>query len=247
MIFYYLVIMQPLLCFILLFACSIPSFSQKKWDLDKNSIVKDSSGRQYKYEEWAPMLRSREYVAVVAKPDTDSMYFVLQHVTDEMRKKWLINSKPPKESAYFTTGKPFPTLKTKTITGEKINTRDLKGKILVINYWFINCMPCRKEIPVLNELVRHFEGDTSVVFISIAKDSNRDLKEFLETTPFSYKVIGYGEGSQGIGSFPTNVVVDKEGKIVFHASGYSPVTVYWIGKKIGELTGEKAEGPQTSP
>jgi thiol-disulfide isomerase/thioredoxin len=217
--------------------CSIHSFSQQKrrFVLDKNSIVKDSSGRQYKFEEWMPLIQNREYTAAPVDPNDEKTSFILKAVTPEMRERMLKNSPRPRESTFFKTGEKFAPFKARTIDGEKINIKDLKGKILVINYWFINCAPCRKEIPELNELVSDFQSDTSVVFISIAKDPNRDLKDFLKSTPFSYKVIGFNVGGNGITSFPTNVVVDKAGNVAFHSTGYSNASVHWIRKTIEEL------------
>lgn len=229
--------MRHLICFLLLLTCSIHSFSQQKRriTLDKNSIVKDSSGRQYKIEEWQPLVVSGKYMVVVADTSDKNRSFLLKQVTDEMRASWKKNSPKPRESTFFKTGETFRPFKARTIDGEKINIKELKGKILVINYWFINCGPCRKEIPELNELVNHFQNDSSVVFISIAKDPNRDLKDFLKTTPFSYKIIGFNMGGQGITTFPTNVVVDQEGHVAFHSSGYSSFSVGWIQKTIEDL------------
>ena len=63
----------------------------------------------------------------------------------------------PNESKYFTTGKSFGKFKTTDMNGNKINTQDLKGKTIVMNFWFINCPPCRTEIPHLNKLVDKYK------------------------------------------------------------------------------------------
>ena len=40
----------------------------------------------------------------------------------------------------------------------RIRTKDLKGKINVINFWFMKCAPCIAEIPALNTLVKKYKG-----------------------------------------------------------------------------------------
>ena len=39
----------------------------------------------------------------------------------------------------------------KDVNGNKLNKKDLKGKVIVINFWFTTCQPCIQEIPLLNE------------------------------------------------------------------------------------------------
>jgi thiol-disulfide isomerase/thioredoxin len=212
--------------------------THKKWVLDQNSIVKDSAGHQYSYAIWSTLLKSNDYIAVAINPADDNTSFVLRRVTPEMKEKQLQKSSKPPESRFFTTGETFPSIRTRDIEGEKINTKNLLGKILVINYWFIDCPPCRKEIPELNELVKKYEKDSSVVFISMAKDSRRDLQDFIKQTPFYYKIID-AYSNADVKSFPTNVVVDREGKVAFHSSGYSSRTVFWIGKTIEALSSKQ--------
>lgn len=109
-----------------------------------------------------------------------------------------------------------------TITGEKVSLNALKGKIVVLNFWFTGCGPCKQEIPYLNELVNKYDP-SKVVFIAFAIDkSKRILKEFLKDTPFKYKII---PNSAKIASdyrivlYPSHTIIDRTGKIVFHVDG----------------------------
>ncbi|MBK8086975.1 MAG: TlpA family protein disulfide reductase [Chitinophagaceae bacterium] len=89
--------------------------------------------------------------------------------------------------------------------GRKYSLNDLKGKVVVINFWFINCAPCKAEIPQLNKLVKEFNQD-EVVFIAVALDSYSELKDFLKTTPFDYHIIDDGRyfaQGNGVKSYPT--------------------------------------------
>ena len=54
-----------------------------------------------------------------------------------------------------------------------------------MNFWFINCPPCRAEIPELNKLVDSFKTNDKVVFIAVALDDKQSLETFLEQSPFN--------------------------------------------------------------
>ncbi|MFN3316252.1 MAG: redoxin domain-containing protein, partial [Raineya sp.] len=75
-----------------------------------------------------------------------------------------------------------------TIEGEKIKLSDLKGKIVVLNFWFKACKPCIMEIPELHLLAEKYKSE-NVVFIALALDSEEVVKEFLEKEKFGYKHI----------------------------------------------------------
>lgn len=144
----------------------------------------------------------------------------------------------PKESTYFVTGSPFGKFKTTDINRNKLNLQEMKGKIVVFNFWFINCPPCKREIPELNKLVEKYKDRNDVVFIAVALDEKSDLKDFLKTTPFNYTIVDAGRwiaSEIGINTFPTNVVVDQNGIVQFHATGYSLSLPSWIDKTIVSL------------
>lgn len=151
----------------------------------------------------------------------------------------------PGESNFFKTGKSFSHFKTTDINGNKIDTKRLAGKIIVLNFWFIDCRPCIMEMPELNKLADSYRSDSSIVFIAIALDKKYELEQFLKNKSFGYTIIDNGRfltGQYRINSFPTNVVVGQDGKVYFHSTGLSIGTVHWLRKSIEELkntVGEK--------
>jgi thiol-disulfide isomerase/thioredoxin len=74
------------------------------------------------------------------------------------------------------------------LEGNVYTKESLKGKVVVLNFWFIGCKPCEEEMPVLNSLVEKYK-DKEVVFLAISPDSKDKLNEFLKSTAFNYTQI----------------------------------------------------------
>jgi thiol-disulfide isomerase/thioredoxin len=53
---------------------------------------------------------------------------------------------------------------------KRIETKDLEGKVIVINLWFTTCHPCIAELPALNKLVKEYK-DKNVVFLGLSTDT----------------------------------------------------------------------------
>lgn len=111
----------------------------------------------------------------------------------------------------------------KNMHGESINLESLKGKVVLINFWFIKCPPCIMEIPDLNELKAEYKNQ-DVEFIAITFDSQKQVSQFLEKTNFDFDIIPDAQKlieAYGIQGFPTSVVIDKKGKVVDSKMGGS--------------------------
>jgi peroxiredoxin len=118
-------------------------------------------------------------------------------------------------------GTTAPVFGVRTIDGKAITAAALKGKVLVLNFWFIGCAGCMEEIPKLNELAAKFSGRDEAVFLSLSTDSPLSLADFIKRVPFNYLHSGDALATInlfGIKTFPRNVVIGKDGKIVYWRS-----------------------------
>ena len=211
--------------------------------ITESSIVKDSSGTAYSMQTWKALLATGRY-SLKADNNADDNFFLVR-ISDEEFEKKVKNLPKPKESVAFKPGSNFQHIKGRDINNEKINTKKLAGKVLVLNFWFINCPPCVQEMPELNKIVEEYKNDSNVVFIAIALDDDYDVKQFLKKRPFKYNIIGGGKhiaGNYGVRSYPTHVVVSTDGKIHFSSTGYSGLaTTTWLKKSIEESKNDSAE------
>ncbi|HSU29039.1 MAG TPA: TlpA disulfide reductase family protein [Chitinophagaceae bacterium] len=113
-------------------------------------------------------------------------------------------------------GKQMPDFSVETITGERIETHQFRGKVLVINLWYMACAPCMAEMPALNSLVTEYRGK-DVVFVAFGTDSKSKLvAEFLPNYKFDFIIVPYDKVVlQKIGKtgFPTTYIIDKKGNV----------------------------------
>ncbi|MBL7730924.1 MAG: TlpA family protein disulfide reductase [Chitinophagaceae bacterium] len=225
-----------LLCCLFCFAASQCIYAQNKRKvtarLTAETVVKDTSGREYPASVWQLLVNSGDYYITPVDSFNIHSDFLL-HKADSNRKA-LRKSIPPPQSSFFSVGGKFGRLKEQDLNKETVDSR---GRILVLNYWFINCPPCRLEIPQLNRLADSYRSDSNVVFAAITPDSDSRLETFLSFTRFSYHIIPFGDPlirQYRINAFPVHVVVNKEGRVVYHSVGSSPEIEYWLKKAIEE-------------
>lgn len=110
-----------------------------------------------------------------------------------------------------------------------VDSDNLKGSVVVINFWGIYCKPCIQEIPELNKMVQEFRSE-HVHFIGITGDSKKEIINFLNNHPFEYKIYptsDYTDLRLKFNSFPAvpiHIIINKDWKIIYR----------FIGKLEGE-------------
>jgi len=103
-----------------------------------------------------------------------------------------------------------------------------KGKVLVINFWATWCGPCHALEPIYEKLAALYAGNSGVVFLSADCDEDESLvgPYLAEKKPRSSEVFADGlEELFAVESFPTVLILDRSGKVVFRANGFDPETI----------------------
>ena len=220
--------------------------TETRTTLDETSIVRDSTGFQYPHAVWKKLMQSGNYGIKIGKRTSTDMEFLIFELSAAERTKRMESYPLPRETTNFKTGNKLPNFRFTDLKGTRYNLKELTGKVIVLNFWFINCGPCRQEIPDLNKLVLKYKDNPNVVFLAVALDSRADVKEFLKKTPFLYNIKENGSyltESYGVKGYPTHVVLDQNAIIKFHTAGLAINTIYWIDKTIeGALNQPEAAG-----
>jgi peroxiredoxin len=144
--------------------------------------------------------------------------------TDEGFDAWLTEETRNQSPATPGEKKLAPGFEVKALDGETLRLADFKDKVVVLNFWYISCAPCRVEIPGLNKLVDEFSGQ-DVVFIGFALDKPEELRSFLKEFAFKYRIVAEASAIRslyGVSVFPTHVIINKLGQIEFFLLGGSP-------------------------
>ena len=224
--------------FLFLLCTLITAVTLQAQKLSDDSIVKDSSGTVYPAAIWKALLMKGSYTLKPENPQDKNTAFLLVHLTEEEQAKRFARMRPPQPSTSFRNGQKINMGRVRDIHGDMIDLKDNKGRITVINFWFVNCPPCRMEIPDLNNLVAKYGQSDSLRFVGIALDDKYALEEFFTNMPFHYRTIDNGRylaQQFRVQSYPTHVVLDREGKVYFHTTGLAQNTAYWLDKSIREL------------
>ncbi|TAH09440.1 MAG: TlpA family protein disulfide reductase [Sphingobacteriia bacterium] len=117
----------------------------------------------------------------------------------------------------FKLNEPLTPFVGKTLAGNEIKSTDFNNKVLVLNFWFVECQPCIKELPILNNVKASFEGQP-VVFLSINHQSAKAIETFLKAKQYNFTHIVNAQhliDLYGIATYPATVIVDKKGIIRF--------------------------------
>lgn len=99
--------------------------------------------------------------------------------------------------------------------GKRYRLSDLKGKIVVLNFWFTTCSPCVAEMPALNQLTERYDA-SKVLFLALTYNDPQTVKGFLKHHAFKYHILPNAkpiEQLYGIPSYPASFVIDQKGTI----------------------------------
>jgi peroxiredoxin len=101
--------------------------------------------------------------------------------------------------------------------GRSWTLRQLKGKVVVVNFWATWCPPCRKEMPDLNALYKQF-GKQGLVILAISDEDAAKVKPFIAEHKYTYPILldpgGKVHAAFGVEGIPKSFVYDREGKMV---------------------------------
>jgi len=137
----------------------------------------------------------------------------------------------------FEIGKSVTPFNFTDINGNLLSSDSLKGKTIVLNFWHPQCSPCIAELPELNNLVERMK-DKEIVFIAPAINTTKEkiTEYFLPKHPFKYQIVLINQDDYSITSFPTNIIIDKNLKVIEKLEGFSPENIRKIEQKINEIT-----------
>jgi thiol-disulfide isomerase/thioredoxin len=121
---------------------------------------------------------------------------------------------------------PAPDFVLKSNGGKNVRLSELRGQVVMINFWASWCGPCRQEMPLLDELHSRYKGlGFTVLGVNVEEDS-RKADGLLRQIPVSFPVLYDTENAvsemYGVNAMPTTVMVDRNGNMRYLHKGYQP-------------------------
>lgn len=139
-------------------------------------------------------------------------------------------------------GTAAPDFKVRRLRGEVVSLGELRGKIVVVNFWATWCPPCREEMPYLVRTVEEFSKD-GVTLVAISNDNLDTQREaveaFLTRVPQLGPYVALGRPEIGhawrVKALPSMFVVDREGRVVASHQGQATEAQIrrWLKQAVG--------------
>jgi thiol-disulfide isomerase/thioredoxin len=117
-----------------------------------------------------------------------------------------------------------------TLAGKKLSLADLKGKVVIVDYWGTWCPPCRMEIPHFVELAKRYEKDLVIVGMTWERGQTgpkveAQVKAFAKKLGASYPMILLSKQADlaavpNLEAFPTTLFIDRQGRVRAREEGY---------------------------
>jgi peroxiredoxin len=134
-------------------------------------------------------------------------------------------------------GNRAPEFTTTTIDGEPVALSDFEGDVVLLNFWFTTCEPCRVEMP---EFQRAFDAHADDGFTVVAvnrEEGPETIRTFAEDYDLDFPLLLDEEGDiqfqYGVTGYPSTFILDRDGVIVWR--NFGPISVETIQERIDEV------------
>jgi thiol-disulfide isomerase/thioredoxin len=140
-------------------------------------------------------------------------------------------------------GFPAPAFSLTDLSGQTVNLADLRGKVVLLNFWASWCPPCRAEMPAIEQAYQSYRGRGLVVLAVNAsyQDTPGGMETFLGSFAHSYLILRDENGTANrlyaVGSLPTTFFIGRDGTIRDMVIG-GPLTAAGLSARIEPLLQE---------
>jgi peroxiredoxin len=128
-------------------------------------------------------------------------------------------------AASLSTGAEAPVFELPAASGNPVALGELKGQVVLINFWASWCGPCRQEMPVLEQIYRKYKSAGVTLLGVNVEPKSADAVAFLKTTPVSFPILFDTQSKVStlyeVTGMPSTVIVDRKGKVRYIHRSYN--------------------------
>jgi thiol-disulfide isomerase/thioredoxin len=127
-----------------------------------------------------------------------------------------------------------------TLSGHEVRLADLRGRVVLLDFWATWCEPCKLSLPFYARMQRELRG-LEVVAAS-TDEADEDVRKFLAKTPLPFTIARDPAGrvaeEMGVELMPTTLLLDRAGKVRFRHVGFSPDSETDLRREVQQLLAE---------
>jgi len=136
-----------------------------------------------------------------------------------------------------------PDFTLKAFDGRVITLSQLKGKVVLLDFWATWCSPCRESIPHLIQLYKDYRGSGfELVGMNVDRGDVEVVRRYIQSMDIPYPVVITPEEvvrAYRVTGIPATLLIDKEGKIRERITGFNRAIADQLTTQVTNLTSEK--------
>lgn len=121
---------------------------------------------------------------------------------------------------------PAPEFSLPSRNGDSVSLQELKGQVVMLNFWASWCGPCRQEMPLLDQMHRRYSSLGFTLLGVNVEASTQDAERWLAQIPVSFPVLFDKDNEVSklydVDAMPSTVFIDRQGNVRYLHRGYKP-------------------------
>ena len=121
-------------------------------------------------------------------------------------------------------GRAAPDFAAKSDGGRNVRLSELRGQVVLVNFWASWCSPCRQELPLLNKLYTQYRAAGFVLLAVNVDDNPKDAEAMLKRLGLRFPTLFDGSKNvaklYGVDTMPATLVIDRDGRVRYVHRGY---------------------------
>jgi peroxiredoxin len=123
-------------------------------------------------------------------------------------------------------GKPAPDFTLRSSAGKNVRLQELRGDVVMVNFWATWCGPCREEMPILNRLHEKYRAAGFTLLGVNVDDKSGNAVQMAQRLRVGYPLLHDNDKlasrQYDVSAMPMTFLIDRDGKLRFAHKGYAP-------------------------